>query len=339
MSESPINIAVIGTGRIGRLHAENLAYRLPQATLVAVADIVLEAAQQTAAACRVPVAVQDYRQLLENRDLDAVVICSATNTHAHIVEEAAAAGKHVFCEKPIDLDLARIDRALAAVERAGVKLQVGFNRRFDPNAQRMRELIAAGRIGQPHLLHIVSRDPGPPPIEYIRVSGGIFVDMAIHDFDMARFLIGSEVEEVFASGAVMVDPAIGEAGDIDTAITILRFANGVIGTVDNSRCAAYGYDQRLEVFGSGGSLMGANKAPDQVIISDGEAIHQSKPLYFFLERYADSFLVEMRAFLDAVQHDGPVAVSGQDGRAPVVIGLAAGKSYRENRPVKLSEIG
>ena len=333
-----INVGLIGAGRIGRLHAEHLAFRIPEANLVAVSDIILAAAQKCAAQFGIPTAAQDHRVIMGNPDIEAVVICSSTDTHSQMIEEAAEAGKHIFCEKPIDFDLARIDRALAAVEKAGVKLQIGFNRRFDPNFRRVRELVAAGKIGEPHLLRITSRDPAPPPIEYIKVSGGIFLDMTIHDFDMARYLIGSEVEEVYVAAGVMVDPAIGEAGDVDTAIITLRFENGVIGTIDNSRRAVYGYDQRVEVFGSGGMVTVSNKTPDSAVVNDGQGVHGPLPLYFFIERYADSYIAEMQAFIECVRQDQTPPVVGIDGRIPVVMGYAARKSYEENRPVRLGEV-
>ena len=335
---SKVNVGLIGAGRIGRLHAEHLAFRIPQANLLAVSDIILEAAQKCAAEFGIPKAIQDHREIMEDPNIEAVVICSSTDTHAQMIEEAAAAGKHIFCEKPIDFDLARIDRALAAVEEAGVKLQVGFNRRFDPNFRRVRELVAAGKIGEPHILRITSRDPAPPPIEYVKVSGGIFLDMTIHDFDMARYLIGSEVEEIYAVGGVMVDPAIGEAGDIDTAVITLCFENGVIGTIDNSRRAAYGYDQRVEVFGSGGMVAVSNKTPDSAVVSDAEGVHGPLPLYFFIERYVDSYIAEMEAFIECIQQDRMPPVTGIDGRIPVVMGYAARRSYEENRPVRLGEV-
>ena len=335
---SKVNVGLIGAGRIGRLHAEHLAFRIPQANLLAVSDIILEAAQKCAAEFGIPKAIQDHREIMEDPNIEAVVICSSTDTHAQMIEEAAAAGKHIFCEKPIDFDLGRIDRALAAVEEAGVKLQVGFNRRFDPNFRRVRELVAAGKIGEPHILRITSRDPAPPPIEYVKVSGGIFLDMTIHDFDMARYLIGSEVEEIYAVGGVMVDPAIGEAGDIDTAVITLCFENGVIGTIDNSRRAAYGYDQRVEVFGSGGMVAVSNKTPDSAVVSDAEGVHGPLPLYFFIERYVDSYIAEMEAFIECIQQDRMPPVTGIDGRIPVVMGYAARRSYEENRPVRLGEV-
>lgn len=334
---SVLRIGLIGAGRIGRVHAANLATRVPSSKLLMVADVSAEAANQVAQQFHIPQAVTDHRAVLDNPDIDAVIICSATNTHAPIIEEAAAAGKHIFCEKPISMSLPLIDRALTAVDQAGVKLQIGFNRRFDANYRRVRQAIVEGEIGQPQMIHIISRDPAPPPIDYIKVSGGIFLDMSIHDFDMARFLIGSEVEEVYTAGGVMIDPAIGAAGDLDTALVVLKFANGVTGTIDNSRKAVYGYDQRVEVLGSGGAIATSNNYANSAVISDGQSVRRDLPLNFFMERYTESFVAEMAAFVDAVVNDTPTLVSGQDGRAPVVIGLAARRSYNENRPVRLSE--
>ena len=335
---STVDMGIIGAGRIGRFHAQQLAYRMPEASVLAVSDIVLQSAQACADECGIPIATQDHREIIDNPDIQAVVICSSTDTHAQMIEEAATAGKHIFCEKPIALDLDRIDRALAVVEENGVKLQVGFNRRFDSNHTRVRQAVLQGEIGQPHLLHIISRDPAPPPIEYIKVSGGIFLDMMIHDFDMARYLIGSEVEEIYAAGGVMVDPAIGEAGDIDTAVVTLRFENGVIGTIDNSRRAVYGYDQRVEVFGSQGSISTGNNYPNAATIRGAQTVHRDLPLNFFMERYADSYVVEKQAFVASILQDTVPPVTGRDGRIPVVMGYTARKSYEEGRPVRLSEI-
>lgn len=333
-----LNIGLIGAGRIGRLHGENLAYRIPEANLLAVSDIILPAAEQLAADFDLPTVHQDYRRILEDPDIEAVVICSSTDTHAQIIEEAAEAGKQIFCEKPIHLDLARIDKALAAVEKAGVKLQIGFNRRFDHNFRKVRELVAAGKIGEPHIVRITSRDPEPPPLAYIKVSGGIFLDQTIHDFDMARFLIGDEVDEIYATGGVMVDPAIGEAGDIDTTLITLRYRSGVLGSIDNSRRAVYGYDQRVEVFGSEGVIIVANDKPDTVVLDDASGEHSALPLFFFVERYTESYLAEMREFVACILENRTPPVTGSDGRMPVVMGYAAHKSFIENRPVKLTEI-
>jgi len=335
---SNVNVGLIGAGRIGKLHAQHMATRIPGANLLAVADVFLEAAEQCAADCQIPTVCADYRRILDSPDIEAVVICSSTDTHALLIEEAALAGKHIFCEKPIDFDLRKIDRALAAVESAGVKLQVGFNRRFDPNFKRVRDLVAQGKIGTPHLVRITSRDPAPPPIAYIKVSGGIFLDMTIHDFDMARYLIGDEVLEVYAAGGVMVDPQIGQAGDIDTAVITLRYAGGAMGTIDNSRQAVYGYDQRVEVFGSQGMVAVSNNTPDSAQVSDAQGVHGALPLFFFVERYTDSYIAEMEAFIECVRQDSEPLVGGPDGRIPVVMGQAATKSYRENRPVELREI-
>ncbi len=330
-----LNIGLIGAGRIGRLHAQHLAHRVPRARLVAVADVVIEAARACAEENSVPKVVSDFRAVLDDPDVDAIVVCSATDTHARIIEDAAAAGKHIFCEKPIDLSLERTDVALGAVHRSGVKLQVGFNRRFDANYRRARAAITNGEVGTVWRVHIVSRDPEAPSLEYIRSSGGMFVDMTIHDFDMARFLVGSEVEEVFATTAVLVDPQIGAAGDIDTAVVVLRFNNGAIGTIDNSRAAVYGYDQRVEVLGSGGMVATSNNFESNAVISDAKSVRRDLPLNFFLERYTDSYIAEMAAFVDCILDDTAPPVTGEDGRAALVLGLAAARSASENRPVRL----
>ncbi len=333
-----LNIGIIGAGRIGRLHAEHLAYRIRHVNLLAIADVALPAAQECAARCRIPTAVQDHRRILEDPRIAAVVICSATDTHAQIIQEAAAAGKHIFCEKPIALDLQAIDQALSAVQHAGVKLQIGFNRRFDASFRRVRAAVAHGEIGRPHRLHIISRDPAPPPLDYVRISGGIFLDMTIHDFDMARFLIDSPVEEVYTAAGVLVDPAIGEAGDLDTAVVVLRFADGTIGTIENSRQAVYGYDQRVEVFGSGGAISTGNNHPNSAVLSTSERVWRDLPVHFFMERFVESYVAELQAFSKAVIEDEPVPVTGEDGRVPVVMGLAARASYDTNRPVRLEEV-
>jgi myo-inositol 2-dehydrogenase/D-chiro-inositol 1-dehydrogenase len=333
-----LNIGVIGAGRIGKVHAATVAYRIPSARILAVADVNLAAARQMAVQLGIPTAAEDPAAVLDNKDIDAVLICSATDTHAKFTQAAATAGKHIFCEKPIALDLAAIDKALAAVKMAGVKLQVGFNRRFDANFARVRRAIVNDEIGTPTLLHIISRDPGPPPISYVKVSGGMFMDMTIHDFDMARFLIGAEVDEVYTQAGVTVDPAIGEAGDVDTAVIVLKYGNGVIGTIENCRRASYGYDQRVEVLGSKGAIATSNNYPNAATLSDGASVRRDLPLNFFMERYTESFANEVAAFVDAILNDKPTPVTGLDGRVPVVMGLAAAKSHREQRPVKLSEI-
>lgn len=333
-----LNIGIIGAGMIGNVHAENLAFRIPAANPLMIADINLKAAQQTAERCRIPLAVQDYHEIINNPNIEAIVICSSSNTHARIIGEAAEAKKHIFCEKPVDYSLQKIDQALALVEKNRVILQVGFNRRFDPNFARVRQAVAAGEIGEPHLLHIISRDPEPPTPEYVKTSGGIFMDMTIHDFDMARYLVGKEVVEVFAAGGVRIDPEIGKAGDLDTVLIMLKFEDGTLGTIDNSEKAVYGYDQRVEVFGSKGAIQIANNYPNSAVVSSEGTIYHDKPLYFFVERYNESYFREISSFLEAVLSNNLPQVTGKDGRIPVVMGLAARKSYDENRPVKLSEV-
>jgi myo-inositol 2-dehydrogenase/D-chiro-inositol 1-dehydrogenase len=335
---TPINVAVIGTGRIGRMHAGNLATNVPGVRVIALSDIVQKSVDDCAAEIGVKDAYTDYQSVLERKDVEAVIICSSTDTHSKIITEAAQAGKQIFCEKPIDFDLGRIDSALKAVTTAGVKLQIGFNRRFDPSMRRVWQAARDGAVGDIHVVRITSRDPGPPPIEYIKVSGGIFLDMTIHDFDMARYLSGSEVTEVYADGAVLVDRKIGEAGDIDTAIITLRFENGAIGSIDNSRKAVYGYDQRVEVFGSAGMADAANGFPNTVRVSGAKAVTTDLPLNFFIERYTESYLAEMREFVKAIVEGSETPVTGADGRAPVVIGKTALRSLEEHRPVKTSEI-
>ncbi len=332
-----INLGIIGAGRVGRLHANTLMTRIPGAKLLAVADIFEEAARSAAADFGVPDYSADPAELINSGDIDAIVICSSTDTHCHFIIEAARAGKQIFCEKPIAFDLAEIDAALAVVAEQGVQLQIGFNRRFDANHARLKQAIDSGEIGEAHTMMIISRDPAPPPIDYIKVSGGLMMDMMIHDFDLCRFLLG-EVDEMYAIGDVKVDPAIGEAGDIDTAKVMLRFESGVIGTIENSRQAVYGYDQRVEVFGSKGAATTGNWHPNAVTISDAHSVRRDLPLHFFVERYFESYVSEMIAFVDAISNGERVPVVGNDGRVPVLMARAGMRSIRENRPVKLSEV-
>jgi len=338
MKPSKLRFGVLGAGRIGKIHIGNLANRIPGAEVAAVCDVDRAELAAVAAQFGIEKTFTDYRELLALAEVDAVAICAPTDQHYQMIVDAAARGKQIFCEKPIDLSLAKVQAANQDVARCGVRMMVAFNRRFDPNFLKVRETIAEGLVGQPQILRITSRDPGPPPEQYIRASGGIFLDMTIHDFDMARYLMGSEVAEVYARAAVMVDPMIGKAGDWDTAVITLTFDNGGFAVIDNSRKAVYGYDQRVEMFGSGGMVTVANNTPDTHILCDRAGIHTALPLHFFLERYAESYLLEMRAFVDAVVNRKPVPVGGEDGFKAVVIALAAGVSARENRPVKLSEI-
>lgn len=335
--DGKIKTGVIGAGRIGRLHAENIVNNIREAEIKAIADINTENVKEWANELGINNVYDDYRRIIADPEIEAVLICSSTDTHAQIIIEAANAGKHIFCEKPIDFSIDRIYEALDAVGKNGVKLQIGFNRRFDHNFKKVRDLVKEGEIGTPHIIRITSRDPEPPPIEYVKRSGGIFLDMTIHDFDMARYLSGSDVVEVYTNAAVLVDPAIGEAGDADTAVISLKFANGAIGVIDNSRKAAYGYDQRVEVFGSEGCVTVSNDTPTSAVLSTQSGVISDKPKYFFLERYQDSFVTEMRAFFDSIINDSEPPVNGVDGLKPILIALAAKESYETGRPVKVEE--
>jgi myo-inositol 2-dehydrogenase/D-chiro-inositol 1-dehydrogenase len=300
-----------------------------------VADVNLAAARDVATRWNIKSATDNYRQLMEDASIDAVVICSSTDTHTRFIQEAAVQGKHIFCEKPIGLELDSIAQALDTVQKAGVKLQVGFNRRFDPSFAKARALIASGKIGQPHMLRITSRDPEAPPLEYIKTCGGIFLDMTIHDFDMVRFLSGSEVEEIYAVGGALVIPEIGRLGEVDTCLLSLRLKNGALATIDNSLQSVYGYDQRAEVFGSGGMVMVSNCTPENHVHFDSAGVHSAKPQYFFLERYQDSYLAEMQAFVEAIAENRSPLATGKDGLAAVLMGFAARKSLLEKKPVKV----
>lgn len=332
-----LRIGVIGAGRISRIHMENITHHISKADVVAVADPQLQAAKEAADQFHIPRVYSDYGEILNDSTINAVVICSPSPTHPQIIGESAAARKHIFCEKPIGFDLKEIDLALAAVEKSGVKLQIGFNRRFDANFRRVWEMVNGGKVGVPHVLRITSRDPEPPSPEYVRTWGGVFLETSIHDFDMARYIMNSEVVEIYATGGVLVHSRFADSGDLDTAVVTVRFANGAIGTIDNSYQAVYGYDQRLEVLGDAGMIRIENNTPDTHIHADATGIHRAKPLYFFLERYQASFLAEMNEFVAAIQQNTQPLVGGVDGRASIVMALAARKSYDENRVVQLSE--
>lgn len=332
-----MELGLIGAGRIGRLHAENIVRHLPEVRLTWVADVIPEVAAKTSRELGIENWTRDYRQVLEDPKVQAVLVCTSTDTHAEIITAAADAKKHIFCEKPLALDLRQIERALAAVDKAKVILQVGFHRRFDPNFQHIKQMLEQGKIGRPWLLKITSYDPAPPSLSYIRASGGIFLDMTIHDFDMARYLIG-EVEEVHAVGAALVDPAIESAGDKDTVIVLLRFKTGALGVITNCRKAVYGHDQRIEVLGEKGGLFADNPKPHTILLADVEGYHSGALHHFFIERYREAYIAEIRAFVQAVREGKEPPVTGWDGKIAVVMGYAAKKSLEERRPVALKEI-
>jgi len=336
--DKQLRIGVIGSGRIGKLHADNLVNRVPGAKLEAVSDVNLQAAKDLANKHGVTKVFDDYNQLLTDPEVDAVFICASTDMHYPISIAAAKAGKHIFCEKPIDHDLGRIEEVLAEVKKAGVKYQVGFNRRFDRNFKHVRKIVQDGGVGDVHIVKVTSRDPEAPPLSYVKSSGGIFMDMTIHDFDMVRYLTGSEVEEVSVFGAGLVNPDIIKEGDVDTCIISLRFKNGALGVIDNSRQAVYGYDQRIEVFGSKGCITADNERANNTVHYTAASVTMEKPLWFFLERYNEAFVEETRSFVDACLNGTEVEVGAFDGLQPVKIAIAAQKSYEQGgAPVKVQD--
>ena len=328
-------IAILGTGRIGKMHADIITQQIDGLDVAAVYDVYTDGAQAVADSIGCDRA--DSVEEVMSSDVEAVAICSSTDTHVDLAVAAAEAGKSIFLEKPVSLSLAEVDRAVAAIESAGVPIQIGFNRRFDPSHAAVQAAVANGDIGDLHMVKITSRDPEPPPIEYVKVSGGMFNDMTIHDFDMARFVTGSDIVEVYAKGAVRVDQAIGEAGDIDTAMLILTHENGTLTYIDNSRKAVYGYDQRVEAFGSGGMVASENPRSHYTQVHGAEGTRLEPVPYFFIERYTESYVNEWKAFVAGLD-SGSMPLGIADGRAPLVAGLAAAKSHAEGRPVKTSEI-
>lgn len=333
-----LRIGVIGAGRIGKLHANNLANRVLGAKVEAISDVNFKAAKELAEQLNVKKVYDDYHQILNDPEVDAVFICASTDMHSVISIDAARAKKHIFCEKPIDHDLDKIAKVLEEVKKAGVKYQVGFNRRFDRNFKQVRQAVKDGKVGDVQIVKVTSRDPEAPPVSYVKVSGGIFVDMTIHDFDMVRYLSGSEVEEVSVLGACLVNPEIGKAGDVDTCIISLRFKNGALGVIDNSRQAVYGYDQRVEVFGSKGCITADNERANNTVLMTADGVSSEKPLWFFLERYNDAFIEEAKDFVDACLNNTETPVGAFDGLQPVKIAIAAKKSYElGGKPVKVED--
>ncbi|MFV0438824.1 MAG: inositol 2-dehydrogenase [Desulfopila sp.] len=334
-----MKVGIIGAGRIGKVHAKNIAQLVPQLQIKAMADPFADADTRSfAQRYGIPVVTTEAAEILDDGEIEAVLICSSTDTHSRFIVEAARAKKHIFCEKPIDYDLQNVRRAIQAADDAKVKLMIGFGRRYDHNHRGVYDLVRAGTIGAVHIIKISSRDPEPPPIDYVKVSGGIFYDMMIHDFDMARFLAGSEAIEVYTQGAVLVDPAIGEAGDVDTAVVTVKFASGAIAVIDNSRRAVYGYDQRVEVFGENGMAANDNDVPSTVYLSNAAGTTRQPCYKIMWDRYTQAFVDEMKAFAHCVAEDTPSPISGLDGLYPVLMAAAATRSLREGRPVKISEV-
>jgi myo-inositol 2-dehydrogenase/D-chiro-inositol 1-dehydrogenase len=328
-----LEIAQFGAGRIGQIHASNIA-AMKDVRLRYVVDVNAEAANKLAT--RYGAKVVSEAEAFADREVGAVLIASSTDTHARLAIAAARAGKAIFCEKPIDLALSKVDTCLKEVKKARVPMFVGFNRRFDPNFRALKARIDQGAIGAIEQVVITSRDPGLPPFEYLKVSGGQFRDMTIHDFDMARWLLGEEPVEVFAMGEALVDPKVKELGDIDSAMVLLRTRSDKLCHINNSRRAAYGYDQRIEVFGAKGMLRAGNETPSTVERSDAAAVATDKPLHFFLERYADAYRVELSAFVTALKKKQAMPVGPRDGRQALVLAEAALESHKTGKPVKVS---
>ncbi|MCH8299741.1 MAG: inositol 2-dehydrogenase [Candidatus Marinimicrobia bacterium] len=324
-----VTLGLIGTGRIGKLHAENIL-RIPGTRLKKVVDL---NADKIWAENIGLIYAKTADAIYSDNEIDAVIICSPSAFHTDQIVKAAQAGKHIFCEKPIGFDPKTIVEALRVVELQGVKLQIGFNRRFDPDLIRLKQAIDSGEIGRHYLIRITNLDPAPPPAEYLSTSGGIFLDTTIHDFDLIRYLSGSEVKEIYSAGAVLIDPAIGKDGDVDTALTTLKLEDGAMALIHNSRQAIYGFDQRVEVFGSKGSMCTENRTQFQTVLKTSQGVVSDTPIDFFLERYIESFRAEIEEFIQVIREDRPVPVTGRDGIIPVIIGLAAKQSLREEKPV------
>ena len=325
-------VVIIGAGRIGRIHAANLDQH-PLADVSYVVDVVESAASDLAASCGAQVGSVD--SALADDSVDAVVIASSTDTHAGLIAKAAKAGKAIFCEKPLDLDARTAQQSLDLVDKHQVLMCLGFNRRHDPSFNRLKQDIDRGLVGDVEVVSITSRDPSPPPVEYIGRSGGLFRDMMIHDFDMGRWLLGEEPVEVFASGSVLVDENIGKAGDIDTAIAVLKTASGRLCQITNSRRCSYGYDQRIEVFGSEGMVRAGNERPSRVELANGEGFHKDPVLPFFLERYADAYRLQMDKFLRAVNGENIDLPQGPDGLRALLIADAAQRAHESGRPIMI----
>ena len=336
-----INVGIIGAGRIGQVHARSILTGVPEAKILSIADPFMKPeVAEWAKSVGIENVYEDYRKILEDERIDAVLICASTNLHAQISLEAIAAGKHIFCEKPIDQTLEKIEEVKAALAASPKKLvyQVGFNRRYDHNYRALRKTVEDGKIGDVQFIRVSSRDPEPPPAKYVAVSGGIFMDMMIHDLDMVRYLSGEEVVEVYAQGACLIDPEIGKAGDIDTCTIMMKLANGALATVDGSRKAVYGYDQRGEVFGSKGCAVTQNDSASNVILSTVDGVTAEKPLWFFLERYMGSYQAEVREFIDCILKGEDPVTGIEDGLVSVKLAMACIKSLKENRPVRVDEI-
>lgn len=330
-----LKVGLLGAGRIGTVHAKAITAHA-QSALVAVSDVFEKNAQKLAA--QYGCAVRSSDEIIADPDIDAVLIATSTDTHSDLIEAATAAGKAVLCEKPVDLSLERARTCLSAAKATGRPVMVGFNRRFDPNFGALKSAVDAGEIGKTELLNITSYDPAPPPVSYVKVSGGLFRDMMIHDFDMANFIMGAAPVEISAVGTSIVDPEIGAAGDVDTAVATLRYADGRIAVIKNSRRAVYGYDQRVEVLGSEGLLQAQNILENSVVKSTVAGVSAAKPMHFFLERYMPAYQAEWAAFVEAIEAGAPMPAPLEDGVLALAMAEAATLSKNMGRPVALEDV-
>jgi len=335
MKSNKLTFGLIGAGRIGKMHAENILANFPQVHLKAVVDLKLDF--DWTEKVGIPNKSNDLATITNDSEIDAVLITTPSDTHVDMINLVAESGKNIFCEKPIAFDLDSIKGAIDSVMKAGVIMQVGFNRRFDPDYLKVRKIVESGEIGLPHIINITSRDPQRPDIKFIPGSGGLFMDFCVHDFDMVRYLTGSDVDEIYVRGANLVDPNIGELGDIDTALIILKLDNGALCNIDICRETNYGYDQQIEVFGSKGSVRAQNLKPTSVLLSNVDGISTDPLYYSFIERYKEAYIEELRSFISCLENNTQPTVSGEDTYKAVKVAIAAQQSLKSNKPVSLKK--
>lgn len=328
-----LNVAVVGIGRIGKMHAENIIYGMPDVTLKAVVDPISQ--DKWVKQLNIPIYTDDLTEVLNDREIDAVVIATSSTAHVELIQQCAAAGKHIFCEKPIAFSPQKVELAVKAAEKAGVKLQVGFNRRFDPNYWEIQKAVAAGKVGTPHIIRITNRDPKRPSPEFLKYCGGFFLDFSIHDIDMARYITNDDIVEVYAAGGVLIDPETSKFDDIDTAVITLKMAQGTFCLIDNSRETNYGYDQRLEVFGPGGNLLADNIRDTSLRMTTSAGELHNPPIWSFMARYKASFMNQMREFFNCIHNDTSPIVDGYDAIKAVTVAVAAKESLKTNRPIRI----
>ncbi|MDG2396285.1 MAG: inositol 2-dehydrogenase [Flavobacteriaceae bacterium] len=334
-----IKFGIVGIGRIGKIHLNNIVTRIDNADVVAIADPKIDSETiKTFNKLGVKKIFSKCEELVSDKSIDSIIISSPSSLHSEHISLACKKVKNIFCEKPIDLNLIKIKNILKLVKKYNINFMLGFNRRFDPNFLKVKEIVESKKIGNPQIVKITSRDPSPPPLEYIKTSGGLFLDMAIHDFDLARFILNDEVISVYATGKVFGNPEISKLGDIDTAVTTINFKNGTMAVIDNCRKISYGYDQRIEILGSKGVCGSNNKLNNDHYLFNSKGSHYDLPKGFFIDRYQDSYFNEIKSFINSIQNKTKPLITGYDGLISVAIGLAAKKSITEKRVVDINEI-